>query len=518
MNEELTKKTNKKQAKLPHENGMNRCPNCGSSDTKYNINTGLVNCAYCRTEFEAEKVNAKGGVNELWGDKFGDGSHDIIPGNDIILTFKCPACGAEVVIRTAEEYTARCHWCRHVFQVNEKIPNGAVPDMVLPFKIKKEAAEANIRKFVEERKFFAHPKFRQEFKASNVMGVFLPYMVVDIKATAKLTGVGEHEVRSYMVRHGKNNYRRYDIEIYNVSRKFDVLVDDLVIEASLDKLKMNLHGDTKNVINSIMPFDTENCVDWNPSYLDGFTSERRDVNPKDLVKAVRAQLGDVARYKARETIKHYDRGVRWDHELMNVQGTLWKTAYLPVWLYSYLQNDANGKVLHYVVVNARTGETMGSVPINKSKLSFVTFLIEFFSISIAVVLFSLIMKSEDGFKFGLALLAMSVVPGIIFNAAKKSKYRNMDARFVHEKETTSSIEKLETKDDLLEKKTGVTTNMMRDRNERQVYGVLSRNLNLVQERVHESLNVDKEAEAEAVKEARKAEEEAGWTPIEKKKQ
>ena len=33
---------------------------------------------------------------------------------------------------TAEQMGARCHWCRHVLTVNEQIPNGAVPDAVLP--------------------------------------------------------------------------------------------------------------------------------------------------------------------------------------------------------------------------------------------------------------------------------------------------------------------------------------------------------------------------------------------------
>ena len=501
MNEELKREDNRKKLKLSHKNGMNRCPNCGASDTKYIIATGLVNCMYCRTEFEAEKVNEKGGVRELKGDKFGEGSADIIPGEDVILTFACPACGAEVVIRTAEEYSARCHWCRHVFNVNEKIANGAVPDMVLPFKIKKEQAEASIRDFVEKRKFFAHPKFRNEFKASNVMGVFLPYMVVDVKATAKMTGVAEHEVRSYLVRVGKSSRRVYDVDSYKISRKFDLLVDDLVIEASLDKLKQNLHADTKNVINSIMPFDTENCVDWSPSYLDGFTSERRDVNVKDLMKAVRTQLGDVARYKVHETTPAYGRGVRWDEELMNVQGTLWKTAYLPVWLYSYLQDDAKGKVLHYVVVNGRSGETMGSVPINTSKLSAVTFFIEAFSILSGIFLSYLVMKGDGDIRIVLAIMLFSIFPGIIFNSSKKSKYRNMNARFEHEKETTSEIENVEAKDSLLQSRKGVSTSAMPDRNDRTVNGILARNDSLIQEKVTEQLGLDKIAEEMQAQEA-----------------
>jgi len=40
--------------------------------------------------------------------------------------------------------------------------------------------------------------------------------------------------------------------------------------------------------------------------------------------------------------------------------------YLPVWLYSY--QEPGSKMLHYIAVNGRTGETMGSIPVQHWKL------------------------------------------------------------------------------------------------------------------------------------------------------
>jgi len=40
--------------------------------------------------------------------------------------------------------------------------------------------------------------------------------------------------------------------------------------------------------------------------------------------------------------------------------------YLPVWLYSYQQPGT--KMVHYIAVNGRTGETMGSIPVQQWKL------------------------------------------------------------------------------------------------------------------------------------------------------
>ena len=75
--------------------------------------------------------------------------------------------------------TARCHWCRHVFGVNEQVANGAVPDAVLPFHIRKDDAVARIRQFVDKRRLFALKAFKEQFTPENVIGVYLPYMIVD---------------------------------------------------------------------------------------------------------------------------------------------------------------------------------------------------------------------------------------------------------------------------------------------------------------------------------------------------
>jgi ribosomal protein S27E len=85
-----------------------------------------------------------------------------------LVTFKCSGCGAEVTVNTQSQMTARCHWCRHVFGVNEQVPNGAVPDAVLPFHIKKDDAVARIRQFVDKRRLFALKEFKEQFTPENV--------------------------------------------------------------------------------------------------------------------------------------------------------------------------------------------------------------------------------------------------------------------------------------------------------------------------------------------------------------
>lgn len=454
------------------KNGENRCPKCGATDVVLNPATGKLKCSFCRTIFDDESANANGGVDNLTSDIVGDGATNIIPGEDLILTLKCPSCGAEVVINTEEVTSARCHWCRHILSINEKMPNGAVPDLVLPFKTEKAAAEEKIREFVNERQFFAHPKFKAEFKTDNISGVYLPYMIVDVNASASLSGEAEHLVRKYTVGSGNTRKTLYDADAYDVTRDFDLLVDDLTVEASSDKLNQDLKSNTNNVINAIMPFDTENCVSWNPAYLRGFSSEKRDTNVDLLKPVVKTQVSDVARYRAKESMTFYDRGARWTKEDVTIKGTSWKAAYLPVWLYSYYQEDK--KLLHYVAVNARTGETMGSVPINKSKLIAFSVLLEIIGIIAGYTWIRVCLSADsdgDGWILGLA----GLTPGFIFYWLKMSKYRNMDKRHKHEADTKSDVKNLKKSDVFHEHRKGLSGSRIKGQNDSEIRGVVAKN-------------------------------------------
>ena len=383
-----------------------------------------------------------------------------------MITLKCTSCGAEVVIDTASTTVARCHWCRNTLSINQQIPNGAVPDTVLPFKISKQDAKIAIENFVGKRKFFAHPQFKKEFSTDNVMGVYLPYMIVDANAHARLVGQGEHEIRRYTVKHGDSSTTYYDAELYDVEREFDIAIDDLTVESSKDKLS-NDKNKTNNIINSIMPFDTENCVKWDSNYIKGYTSEKRDINIEELKPIVNEQCKDVARHSANSTLEYYDRGVKWGAESLDIKGQKWVSAYLPVWLYSYLEKKGNTNLLHYVAVNARTKETMGSVPIHKPKLLFISFLVELAGLLATLLTLFMVFDDEDSSWWPWLFL----LSGIIFYFVKYNKYRNTGARHKHESETKAEMKNVRKVDNFVKKKTRLTNSVMEGANNTKVSGV-----------------------------------------------
>ena len=430
------------------KNGQTKCPKCGSTDIEINVNTGKLRCNFCRHEFDPEKISGmETDIKNLKGEVIGSGAKDIIADTKDVVTFKCSSCGAEVVVDTASATQARCHWCRNVLSVNEQIPNGSVPDVVLPFKVKKEEAKKEIENFVGKRKFFAHPKFTQEFTTENIMGVYFPYMVIDVNAHSTLTGQGEHLVRQYTRKEGDNVVTYYDADLYNVKRDFDVAINGLTVESSLDKLNKESKDKTTNINNAIMPIDIENAAKWNANYLRGYNSEKRDTNIKQLKPLVKKQAKDIAKFAANDTLKLYDRGVAWESEQLDVKGQQWKAAYLPVWLYSYQEVKGDKKLLHYVAVNARTKKTMGSVPIHMPKLITISALIE-----VAGIVAMIFVDWDYDWIF--------LLFGIIYFFVMYSRYRNKDARHEYEFDTKREIRNVKETDNLVGRRTGLSSSRM----------------------------------------------------------
>ena len=451
------------QTDVGSHNGQNKCPKCGATEITLNPNTGLLRCEFCRHEFKPEKVSALDkDIDTLQGEFMGSGTSDIKASTNEFLTFKCSSCGSEVVIDASSASSARCHWCRNVLSINEQIPNGMIPDVVLPFNVPKEEAKNLITKFVGKRKFYAHPKFKQEFKTDNIMGVYFPYLLVSMNAHDTLFGEGEHLACKYTRGSGENTKYYYDADVYQVMRDFDISIHGLTIESSLDRLNKNSNK-TNNIINAIMPFDIENCVKFNANFLKCYTSEKRDTNIDTIKPIAYKQAKDVAKFAVNDTLNTYDRGVAWKSENFTVTGELWQAAYLPVWLYSYVEHKGSNTLTHYVAVNARTKETMGSVPIHMPKLLGVSFLVEIIGI--------LAMLNIDFDYNWLFLLS-----GIIYFIIIYLKYRNTDARHAYETETKSNVRNLNKSDKYVTRRTGLSNSYIEGCNNKTVNNSVTSNI------------------------------------------
>lgn len=476
------------------DDGQTKCEACGSTDIALNVATGMLRCNFCRHEQEGaafEKSVSK--VRKLKGQIVGAGAANISASTDDVLTFKCESCSAEVIVETSESTQARCHWCRNTLSVNEQIPNGAVPDKVLPFSVIKSDACQKIQEFVNERQFFAQKRFKKEFTVDNVIGVYLPYMVVDANVGMVFKGEGEIELRTWteerietrmvqrtVTRGSGNNQREetiwveeqytvidrfYDADRFKIVRDFDMFVEDMTIESSAEKIKHRSLERTNNIISAIKPFDVSKGRAWDANYMNGFNAQKRDVNIDDLIEPVEMQLKDVARLKIRKTIREYQaRGVRWTSEKLKVQGKQWTAAYFPIWLYSFQERD---KTVNYIAVNGQTGKMLGSVPLNFGKLLLVSLLSgAFFTIPTYYLsnwFFTDVMLWDPWVTWMATALMFLFSFGIPY-VGFFSIYRNDEARFEHETEIKAKIRNMKKKDTVIEQLRRTKASKMPGRN------------------------------------------------------
>ena len=467
---------------------VHRCPHCGSSDVALEAAQGKLKCHYCHTVFEPKVDNALGGVKSLAGETVGEGAEDIIPGEDIILTLKCPSCGAEVVVNATDDLSVECHWCRHILTIEHKIKNGAVPDLVLPFKITKADAEQKMRDYVM-RFADVNPDFKSMFDPSKIIGVYFPYLIVDVNAHWNSIGDGERTVSNRPT-------PPYRVETYEVTREFDIFVDDLTVESSSNRLNQDTFVNSNNVINAILPFDTENAVAWDANYLRGYASEKRDVNLRAVKEVVALQSGDIARRKAKEATSEYDRGVHWQREHLGIKGTKWKSAYLPVWIYSWRRPESTGdKRIYYIALNARTGEVVGDIPLgmptaNSYAQKPVNKVLKGFGITygVAAGVFVLGLLSGGGLSVLALMYQIFALPFWLFALIVAACSRQQNAqnvsptvlrtsgeteRHTHEDETRCEVGAIKRTDKLVVTRAGVYTHEIIERNDSRAIGSLS---------------------------------------------
>jgi len=373
-----------------------RCPGCGSTDTVYNAERGVFICEFCRKETAAkqdashqELLNTIDDIKQLDDFKVSPGMSDITQPEDEVLSFKCPSCKALLSVAADTNIgSLRCHWCRHLISVADKITNGVRPDGLIPFTIPKEQAMDYIGEYLRKRKFFAHPKFVRDFTIDLIRPVYLPYILTDIKANSSHNGEAAKRLRKYTVGSGDSRKTVYDYELYNFTRKFDLYINDLMVEANKSYIQIPggaLNNDSRNIINSIQPFDVQKVVDYSPIFLNGdYRAEFRNLNLNDVKQVIQAQLDDISMQQAAAvTMTEYDHGMKFYLNDVKQQAGKFDYVLAPVWLYSYL--DHNNQ-LNYICVNGQTGETAASIPINKTKLLIVSVVIEIAAIFLLIIL------------------------------------------------------------------------------------------------------------------------------------
>jgi ribosomal protein S27E len=346
----------KKPARFP-------CPGC-SGDMDFDPASGQMKCRFCGTLAPVSPDTAPlappHGYEEFLNKT--DDTH-LRPISDQALQVNCDGCGSVVVFQPPE-VAGVCPFCAATIVAQPKATDPLIaPDALLPAKIAKTNAQAEVRQWLQSR-WFAPNALKRMAREEGIGGIYLPFWDYAADTASRYTGARgdtyyETEYDTETDEQGNNVQKsrqvpriRWTAVSGEVSRDFD----KLLIPATTS---VNEHR-----LDALEPWDIESLCAYTPAYLAGFKAQRYQLElPKGYEKAkevMQAEIeGDVRR------------DIGGDQQQINGIDTTYSNVtfrhlLLPVWIGAYRFRDK----AYQVIVNARTGEVQGERPYSTAKITF----------------------------------------------------------------------------------------------------------------------------------------------------
>ena len=274
-----------------------------------------------------------------------------------VISATCPNCGVTLVASLYEP-VVKCHWCHTIIPASLYNEDFVLPERILPFRVTKRAAERITTDFIDDKNEFADLEFLKNFDSEKLVPVYLPFNLIDFSFHSENSGVGEKLVTRY----GFAGNKRIS-ELCQVKRNFDLSVKDIVVN-NYSGIEYDVSSSFSNIVRAVSPFDTENSVEFNPNFLNGFTTEYRELNDQFMKERIEAIIPMFAKHERSNLTKIYDISMKWNPPKNKLLEAHSSTIYLPVWLYSYYHDNK----VYYIGVNGRTGAVAGFIPTDDKQI------------------------------------------------------------------------------------------------------------------------------------------------------
>lgn len=325
-----------------------KCLGCGAT-IKYDVKKKKFICEYCKSEFTLDDLNKhKNKIN-----KKDNLTREFSKMQDM-EGYICKNCGAEIISLENISSTT-CLYCKSSAIIKNRLTGIYKPDSIIPFKYTKEDAIAEWKNLCKGRPLI--PKgFKDINNISEMEGLYVPFWLYDCDNDTYLKCDGT-KVSTWM----DSRYVYTKTDYYKIERGGILSFESIPNDAA------TRFDDT--IMNSIEPFNYKDLVEFNPSYLAGFLSEKYDVLATDAYKNASNRIEDDSKNYLKGLMKGYATLIPKEN---NNQITVNKTKYvfLPVFVLNIKYND---KIYHFAM-NGQTKKMVGEIPVDKKKLFFLIFI------------------------------------------------------------------------------------------------------------------------------------------------
>ena len=311
-----------------------KCPSCASNIFYMPEVRGLV-CRNCGNIYQLSTLEVIGSLGYSI-------EHDYTGDNDISEDDKkrheivCDSCGA-TMIADENMMSTMCPFCGSPALITRRMTREFKPDYIIPFKIDKQTAGDNIKKWLKTRKMTPRG-FKTKSRLTKMTPLYVPFWVLDCAVNTDLYGVGKI-------------YKDKVGSVFSVKTRAKYYVKGVPFDASL-KIANKL-------MEAIEPFDYSEMVKFDNRYLQGFCADKYDQPPTEIMgriikrlDKISLDLSDTVAAKYHDYVPEPQKNFTWMSEL-NI-----KYCLLPVW---FMTVEFNGRSYQFAV-NGQTGEASGQAP------------------------------------------------------------------------------------------------------------------------------------------------------------
>ncbi|MBP5661785.1 MAG: hypothetical protein J6X30_01350, partial [Clostridia bacterium] len=258
-----------------------KCPNCGGGIT-FNSQLQKMKCPFCDTEFEMEALRS---FDQALKQEHPDDMQWDTKQNPTwteeeetrLRTYVCDSCGGEIIGDETLAATA-CPYCGNPVIMMRQFAGILRPDLVIPFKLDKEAAKKNLLKHYEGKKLLPDV-FKDQNHIDEIKGLYVPFWLYDADADANIryraTRVHTWSDRDYIYT---------ETQFYTVLRGGTLGFSAVPVDGS-SKMPNDL-------MESLEPFDLSQAVDFQTAYLSGYLADKYDEDAEQCIP------------RANERVKH----------------------------------------------------------------------------------------------------------------------------------------------------------------------------------------------------------------------
>jgi len=261
-----------------------------------------------------------------------------------MAVYSCKSCGGEIVGAETLGATS-CPFCGTPVVMVTKFAGDLRPDMVIPFKLDRDAAIAALQKHYLNKKLL--PKeFKDKRHLDEVKGVYIPFWLFDADVDAKVIYDATKE-RTWQ----SAGYKYTETSVYSVTREGGVTFNKVPIDGSEDM--------DDALMEAIEPFYTDKAVDFQSAYLAGFFANKYDEDANTCAPRANERIKLGTAHAFGQTVTGYKMVTPKNIDI-RLKSTGVHYALFPVWL---LSTTWQGKKYPFAM-NAQTGKLIGDLPLD----------------------------------------------------------------------------------------------------------------------------------------------------------